>query len=229
MTPTDAVAMARQRGLDLVEIAPNAQPPVCKIVNFGKWKYEQSKNQKDKQKNKSSRVKEIKLRPAIDPHDYMIKMRRAEDFLFHSHKVRFILQFRGRQLAHKEIGMQLLEKVIEDFKTMAHLDMAPRSAGKTISMGMSPLPESQRVRKFRAHDEEFDFDEDEEDEDDHDDHEDDHEEGDEDFDGDDHHEEDDDAHEAKAPAKKAPSKKKTLSLEEMLETEDHESGRHRHH
>lgn len=149
MTPQEALAIARANGLDLVEVAPTAQPPVCKIVNYGKWKYEQAKHEKEKHKSKASKLKEIKLRASIDPHDYSIKMKRAEDFLWHGDKLRVMLQFRGREMAHPEIGMELMHKVIADLKTMGHVDMSPRQSGRTINMTLSPLPEHQRERKFR--------------------------------------------------------------------------------
>lgn len=152
MSAFDALQIARQRGLDLVEIAANAQPPVCKIIDFGKWKYEQAKHEKEKHKTKASKVKEVKLRVGIDPHDYKIKLTRAEDFLMHNDKLRVVLQFKGRQMAHPEIGMQLMHKVIEDLKGSGHPDMMPRQAGKMITMAMSPHPTHQRVRKFRAQD-----------------------------------------------------------------------------
>jgi len=152
MSSYDALQLARQKGLDLVEIAANAQPPVCKIIDFGKWKYEQAKHEKEKHKTKASKVKEVKLRVGIDPHDYKIKLTRAEDFLMHNDKLRVVLQFRGRQMAHPEIGMQLMHKVIEDLKGSGHPDMMPRQAGKMITMAMSPHPTHQRTRKFRAQD-----------------------------------------------------------------------------
>jgi translation initiation factor IF-3 len=179
MSSLEALQLARQRGLDLVEIAANAQPPVCKIIDFGKWKYEQAKHEKEKHKTKASKVKEVKLRVGIDPHDYKIKLTRAEDFLMHNDKLRVVLQFKGRQMAHPEIGMQLMHKVIEDLKGSGHPDMMPRQAGKMITMAMSPHPSHQRVRKFRAqdavvdmsqHSDEDEDDGDDEDDDDHDEH-----------------------------------------------------------
>jgi translation initiation factor IF-3 len=152
MSSLEALQLARQRGLDLVEIAANAQPPVCKIIDFGKWKYEQAKHEKEKHKTKASKVKEVKLRVGIDPHDYKIKLTRAEDFLMHNDKLRVVLQFKGRQMAHPEIGMQLMHKVIEDLKGSGHPDMMPRQSGKMITMAMSPHPAHQRLRKFRAQD-----------------------------------------------------------------------------
>jgi translation initiation factor IF-3 len=149
MTPMEATVIARARGEDVVMISPAAQPPVCKIVNYGKYKYELAKHEKEKHKHKAAKVKEMKFRCNISPHDYMIKMTRAEDFLFHGDKLKVILQFRGRELAHPEIGMQLMKRVIEDFKTMAHVDAQPRQSGKAINMMLSPLPENKRQRVYR--------------------------------------------------------------------------------
>lgn len=153
MSASEALQLARQRGLDLVEIAAQAQPPVCKIIDFGKWKYEQAKHEKERKKTQShSKVKELKLRVGIDPHDYKIKLTHAEDFLMHSDKVRFVLQFRGRQIAHPELGMEMMHRVIADLKGVGQPDAMPRMTGKVITMTLSPLPAHQRVRKFRPQD-----------------------------------------------------------------------------
>jgi translation initiation factor IF-3 len=160
MSPQEAISIARSRGLDLVEISPMAQPPVCKIIDFGKWKYEQAKNAKDKHKHRQGKVKEVKFRASIDPHDYQIKLTRAEDFLHHGDKLRFVCKLVGRQMAHPEIAIRLMEKVIQDLKTMGHPDMPPKLSGKAVGMSMSPLPENQRVRKFRLHDEKYELGED---------------------------------------------------------------------
>lgn len=173
MTVPEGVRLAKAKGLDLVEVAPSAKPPVCKIIDHGKWKYEQSK-QKKGQKSTASKVKEVKFRINIGPHDYEIKLGRAEEFLDGGNKLRIQLMFRGRQQAHPELGFKLLKKVEEDLQTMGQVDMEPRRAGRNISMMISPLPPQQRVRKFKQHKdkdllEEDDFDEDEE----HDDHDDD--------------------------------------------------------
>lgn len=147
-----AIRIAKERGLDLVEVAPNADPPVCKIVNYGKYKYIQEKHKKEAHKHqKGGKVKEMKFRIGIDPHDYLIKITHAEDFLAEGHKVRIQLQFRGRQMAHQELGHQLAKKIKEDLLTMGHVDQDPRMAGRNINMQLSPLPERQRVRKFKAH------------------------------------------------------------------------------
>jgi translation initiation factor IF-3 len=163
MTTRDALDKARAYGLDLVEIAEKADPPVCKIIDFGKYKYEQSKLKKQKSKS-ATKMKEIKFRVGTGQHDYNIKLGRAEGFLEHNHKVRFVLQFRGRENAHKDLGFVALNRIIEDLKTMAQVDQAPRLSGRAVAMILSPLPEHQRKRKFHLfHGElidEDDFDED---------------------------------------------------------------------
>ena len=157
VVPTNkALDKAKQLGLDLVEIAPNVRPPVCRIVDYGKWKYEQSKLKKNEKPK--SREKEVKFRVNIDPHDYSIKMTRAEDFLSEGHKVRVQLQFRGRQMAHKDLGFDLMNRVKEDLKGVAHVDLEPKLNARNILMMLSPLPKQQQVRKFRTDDEEYDID-----------------------------------------------------------------------
>lgn len=147
-----ALRMARERGLDLVEVASNAEPPVCKIVDYGKYKYLQEKHKKEAHKNhKGGKVKEMKFRIGIDPHDYQIKIVHAEDFLAEGHKVRIQLQFKGRQMAHQELGHALAAKIKNDLLTMGHADQEPKMAGRNINMQISPLPERQRVRKFKTH------------------------------------------------------------------------------
>lgn len=145
-----ALRMAKERGLDLVEVAPNAEPPVCKIVNYGKYKYLLEKQKKDAHKHhKTSKLKEMKFRIGIDPHDYLIKIVHVEEFLADGHKVRIQLQFRGRQMAHQELGYELANQLRKDLATMGHVDSEPRLAGRNINMQFSPLPERQRVRKFK--------------------------------------------------------------------------------
>jgi translation initiation factor IF-3 len=164
LSTRDAIIKAKSVGLDLVEIAPNADPPVCKIIDYGKYKYEQAKLKKQKSKS-ATRLKEVKFRVRTEQHDYNIKCGRAETFLGEGHKVRIQLQFRGRENAHKEIGFEVMERIKEDLKTMAHVDQEPRLTGRAIGMTLSPLPESQRHRKFHLFHgellEEDDFDEDE--------------------------------------------------------------------
>jgi len=164
MSSREALEKAKMIGLDLVEIAPNADPPVCRIVDYGKYKYEQSKLKKQKSKS-STRMKEVKFRVGTGTHDYNIKMGRAEGFLDTGHKVRMVLQFRGRENAHKELGFVMMKRIIEDLKQIAHVDQEPRLNGRAVGMTLSPLPAHQRKRKFHLFHgelmEEDDFEEDE--------------------------------------------------------------------
>ncbi len=152
----DALAKAKEIGLDLVEVAPNADPPVCRIIDYGKFKYLQAKLQKTN-KAKTVRMKEVKLRIGTDVNDYNVKMSRAEQFLDQGHKCRFQLRFRGRENAHHDLGLEVMVKVCEDLKGIAAVDQAPKLSGNTVNMALTPLPEAQRVRKFMKY-QEADFD-----------------------------------------------------------------------
>src|SRR3954451_18464961 len=147
MRLTDALRRAQTLGQDLVEIAPTANPPVCKIVDFGKFRYDISKHSKDK-KNTGSKLKEIKFRVNIDEHDYVTKMRHAEEFLDKGNKVRVQLQFRGREMAHQDLGMKLMHRVKGDLINMAQVEMEPKLLGKSITMTLAPLPANKRKRHF---------------------------------------------------------------------------------
>lgn len=147
MSSREAVAKAKSIGLDLVEITANSDPPVCKICDYGKYKYEQSKLKKNKPKT-SSKLKEVKFRVRTEEHDYNLKCSRIEKFLDEGNKVKVQLQFRGRENAHKDLGFVVLERVAEDLKSMGQLDQKPRLAGRAVSMLLSPLPKEQRKRKF---------------------------------------------------------------------------------
>ena len=137
MRLTDALRKAQTLGQDLVEIAPTANPPVCKIVDFGKFRYDISKHSKDK-KPSGSRLKEIKFRVNIDEHDYLTKVRHAEEFLDRGNKVRVQLQFRGREMAHMELGTKLLDRVKQDTLTIAKVESEPRLEGRQMVMVLSP-------------------------------------------------------------------------------------------
>ncbi|PTX93601.1 translation initiation factor IF-3 [Spartobacteria bacterium LR76] len=143
----EALRQARSMGLDLIEISPNAQPPVCRIVDFGKFRYDLAKQEKEK-RHTAGKVKEVKFRVNIDEHDYLTKIRHAEEFLDKGNKVKIHLQFRGREMAHQELGMQVVKRVKEDLATMGHVDMEPKLVGKAIGMTLSPLPAAKRKRKF---------------------------------------------------------------------------------
>jgi len=148
MSSREALAKAQSVGLDLVEIAGQADPPVCKIIDYGKYKYTQAKLKKGKAKT-STKMKEVKFRVGTGDHDYNIKLGRAETFLEESHKVRFVLQFKGRENAHKDLGFVVLKRIVEDLKTMAAVDQPPRLNGRAVAMILSPLPAHQRKRHFQ--------------------------------------------------------------------------------
>ncbi|MGA3169574.1 MAG: translation initiation factor IF-3 [Chthoniobacteraceae bacterium] len=143
----DALRKAQSLGLNLVEVAPNAAPPVCKIVDFGKYRYDISKQDKEK-KTAAGKLKEIKFRVNIDDHDYLTKVRRSEEFLDKGYKLKIHLQFRGREMAHQELGMALMQRIKTDLNTMAHVEMEPKLIGKSIGMTLSPLPTAKRKRRF---------------------------------------------------------------------------------
>ncbi len=143
----DALRRAQGLGLDLVEVAANATPPVCRIVDFGKFRYELSKQDKEKKQN-TSKLKEIKFRVNIDEHDYLTKIRRGEQFLDKGNKLKVQLQFRGREMAHKDLGEAVMRRVKEDLSTMAAVEMEPKQIGKSINMTLSPLPAAKRKRRF---------------------------------------------------------------------------------
>lgn len=143
----DAIRRAQEMGLDLVEIAANAQPPVCRIVDFGKFKYQAAKHEKDK-RHSGSKLKEIKFRVNIDQHDYATKLRHAEEFLDKANKVRVQLQFRGREMAHQELGMALMAKIKTDLSSMANVEQEPKLMGKSVTMTLAPLPANKRKRHF---------------------------------------------------------------------------------
>lgn len=153
MKLSDALRRADNLGLDLVEVAPTANPPVCKIVAIGKFRYDLSKQEKDKRAS-GTRLKEIKFRVNIDDHDYLTKIRHGEEFLDKGNKVRVQLQFRGREMAHQEFGMQLMHKVKGDLAGMSQVEMEPKLAGRNITMTLSPLPAARRKRRFAPIEEE---------------------------------------------------------------------------
>ena len=167
MKLNDALKHAQGLGLDLVEVAATAIPPVCRIVDYGKFKYEQAKHDKDK-KNSGSKLKEIKFRVNIDEHDYVTKMRHAEDFLDKGNKVRVQLQFRGREMAHQDLGMKLMKEIKTDLAPMANVEQEAKMQGRNVTMTLAPLPSNKRKRSFSTHGElppmpEDDDDDDEED------------------------------------------------------------------
>jgi translation initiation factor IF-3 len=139
VTRNDALAKAVEAGYDLVEVSPNADPPVCKILDFGKYKYEEQKRRNEaRKKQKVIEVKEIKLRPGIDDHDYDVKMRSMLKFIDEGDKVKVTMRFRGRELAHQELGMNVLMRVKDDLDKVAKIEQVPRMEGRQMTMVMSP-------------------------------------------------------------------------------------------
>jgi translation initiation factor IF-3 len=145
LTLGDAINQARQLGVDLVEIAPTATPPVCRIVDFGKFRYELAKKDKGVQRP-ASKLKEIQLSASIDPHDFGVKLGHAIDFLCEEMKVKIALRFRGREMAHKEFGFQVVKKFIEALTPYAHADSEPKLIGRGINVMVSPLPRNKRAK-----------------------------------------------------------------------------------
>ena len=139
VTTREAITMAADVGLDLVEVSPNATPPVCKILDLGKFKYEEQKRKNEaRKKQKVIEVKEIKLRPGIDIHDYDVKMRSIHRFLEEGDKVKVTMRFRGREMAHQELGVKVLDKVKADLDAVAKVESAPRMEGRQMIMVISP-------------------------------------------------------------------------------------------
>jgi translation initiation factor IF-3 len=139
MTPQQALEIARGKGLDLVEIAPQAQPPVCRIINFGKYQYEQKKKAKEaKAKQTFITVKEIKFRPGTDEHDYMFKKNHAARILQDGDKVKATVHFRGREITHKELGMQLLQRLEQDLTEFGAVEVRPKLEGMNMFIMLAP-------------------------------------------------------------------------------------------
>ena len=149
MPPEEAVKIAKSEGLDLVEVAANAHPPVCRILEFGKYKYELSKNKKNKEKS-AKRIKEAKFRPRIEEHDYVTKLRRSEKFLHQGNKLKLTLMFRGREMEHINIGMEVVKRAIADLSGVGRPDDEPKLNGRFIIVTLSPLPQNQRVLKYNS-------------------------------------------------------------------------------
>ena len=147
----DALRLAQGRGHDLIEIAPEATPPVCRIVDYGKFQYEQSKRGKDSHRPQSgNKMKELQLTPGIDPHDFAVKLSHAIEFLCEDMKVRVKLRFRGRQKAHKEIGFEVVNKFVRETASYGHADAPPKMAGdRDLNVIISPLPKDKRARNPR--------------------------------------------------------------------------------
>jgi translation initiation factor IF-3 len=135
----EAIEMAKEAGLDLVEVSPNAEPPVCKILDLGKFKYEEQKRKHEaRKKQKVISVKEIKMRPSIDVHDYDVKLRSAKRFLEDGDKVKFTIRFRGREMAHMQLGMAVLQRIKGDLEDLTKVEQHPATEGRMMTMVVSP-------------------------------------------------------------------------------------------
>jgi len=144
---SDAIILARNKGVDLVEIAPNANPPVCRLIEFGKYKYELEKRQKENRKSQhANKVKEIQLSANIDPHDFKTKVTHAVEFLCEDMKVKASLRFRGREMAHTEFGFKVVRQFIADIAPWGHPDFEPKLTGRSINVMVSPLPRAKRAK-----------------------------------------------------------------------------------
>ena len=140
LSTREAIDIAKQKGLDLIEISPNATPPVCKIINIGKYKYDlQKKANKAKKKQKIINLKEIKLRPVTEIHDYNFKIKNAQKFLSKGDKVKFTVQFRGREMQHTHLGHELMQRIINDTSALGKVEIQPKFEGKQIIMIVQPL------------------------------------------------------------------------------------------
>ena len=147
MPLTDAINLARHHAVDLVEIAATAVPPVCRLVDFGKYRYEIAKKEKESKKHQhASIVKEVQLSPRIDPHDLGIKLMHAVNFLCEDMKVKVVLKFRGREMAHTEFGFQVIKKFVTDIEPFGHPDFQPKLVGRSITLMISPLPRNKRAK-----------------------------------------------------------------------------------
>jgi len=139
MPTDDARAKAKELGLDLLEVSPNARPPVCKIIDAGRWKYEQSKKAREAKKNQTkTEIKQIKLRPKTDAHDLAFKTKHAKRFLEEGNKVQFVVRFRGRENAHPETGRAALEKIMAELVEVAKLERMPKYENRTMTMTVAP-------------------------------------------------------------------------------------------
>ena len=146
MNIKDAIALAREEDSDLVEIVPNANPPVCKIINYGKYKFElQKKNKEAKKKQKLVQLKEIKMRPQISVHDYNFKMKHIREFLNEGNKVKITIMFRGREMAHTEFGHDLVDKIIKDLENEASTEKPPKMEGRNLSAVLNPVNKTKKT------------------------------------------------------------------------------------
>ncbi|MGZ6141488.1 MAG: translation initiation factor IF-3 [Myxococcaceae bacterium] len=146
-----ALRLAQDDGLDLVEVSPLAKPPVCKIMDYGKFKYTEKKKQSEaKKKQVVVQLKEVKLRPRTEEHDYDVKLKKVREFLGEANKARITVMFRGREITHRELGQKVLQRVIEDLKETAVIESAPRMEGRQMFMILAPNPKMLQAQRSRA-------------------------------------------------------------------------------
>jgi translation initiation factor IF-3 len=139
MSALDALRLAEEQGLDLVEVAPDAKPPVCRVMDYGKYKYQQSKRlQQAKKRQKVISVKEIKLRPKTEEHDYQFKTQHVRRFLQDGHKTKVTVVFRGREIAHTDLGLRMLDRIVTDMEDVGTVEQTPRQEGRNMTMVLSP-------------------------------------------------------------------------------------------
>jgi translation initiation factor IF-3 len=141
----EALTLAEQRGLDLMEVAPNAVPPVCRIVDYGKFRYEQTKKDREARKNqKQAELKEVRLKPKTDEHDLEVKAKQARKFLLAGDKVKFTVRFRGREIFHPDIGREMLEQMAEDLRDVATVEQRPLMEGRALSLLLAPSAKAKK-------------------------------------------------------------------------------------
>lgn len=151
LTIDQALSRAQEEGMDLVEVSPLAKPPVCKIMDYGKFKYLEKKKQNEAKKNQVVvLLKEIKFRPRTEEHDYNVKIKKVREFLEDSNKARITVMFRGREMSHRELGQKVLQEIIEDLKDVAVIEAAPRMEGRQMFMILAPNPKMLQVQRSRA-------------------------------------------------------------------------------
>lgn len=160
MPPHKALKLAKDVGLDLIEISPQARPPVCRILDLGKFLYEESKKQKEN-KPVGNKLKEVKFRVSIDQHDFETKLRRAEQFLYRGNKVKLTLQFRGRENEHKQLGFERVNLAASELEGVSSADNLAKLVGRQVTIVLSPLPSQKRQLKFSLPEDDFEDVEDE--------------------------------------------------------------------
>ena len=150
MPTPDAIRVAGEKGMDLVEVSPTSRPPVCRIMDYGKYKYTQKKKaQSAKKKAITQSVKEVKLRPKTEEHDYQFKLKHINRFLLDGNKAKVTIRFRGREMAHKDIGMEMLKRIVQDVGDMATVASEPAMEGRLLQMVLAPSPKALVIKRSK--------------------------------------------------------------------------------